>query len=277
MLLHDVMTTEKVPFSYRVAGLGSRFLAWLIDLGVIIFLAFVGLVVAMAAAAGRQGLGTAILAVWTFVLQWGYFVLFEWLWHGQTPGKRLLGIRVIQWQGTGVSFFQAAVRNVLRVADGLPLLVVDVVPPLLYGVGFLTAACNREHRRLGDLAAGTLVVHVQAKPRLVRAMHDSTADTDRVRDALVRQRLEQLERPQKQTLLDLCLRRDQLQVGDRARLFGAVAEYLKDRLGLVPAAYQSDEKFILQLAAVFGSDARTQEPAAVVPVGDPPWRPSGGA
>jgi len=272
MLLHEVMTTEKVPFTYRVAGLGSRFLAWLIDLGVIVFLAFVGVVVGMAAAAGRPGLGMAVVAVWTFVLQWGYFVLFEWLWHGQTPGKRLLGIRVIQWQGTGVSFFQAAVRNVLRVADGLPLLVVDVVP-LLYGVGFTVAACNREHRRLGDLAAGTLVVHVQAKPQLVRALHETAVETDRARDAHVRQRLAQLGRAQKQTLLDLCLRRDQLEVRDRARLFGAVAEYMKERLGLVPAAYQSDEKFVLQLAAVFGSEPRTVQDAEVVTAGPSAWRP----
>ena len=263
MLLHEVMTTEKVPFSYRVAGLGSRFLAWLIDLGVILFLAFVGFVVASVAAVGRPGLGLAIVAVWTFVLQWGYFVLFEWLWHGQTPGKRILGIRVIHWRGTGVSFFEAAVRSVLRVADGLPLLLVDVMP-LLYGVGFIVAACNREHRRLGDLAAGTLVVHLQTRPRLVRALHESAAETDRSRDALVRQRLEQLERPQKQTLLDLCLRRDQLRVGDRARLFRAAAEYFKERLDLAPEEYQSDEKFILQLAAVLGERHPAEPEAAPV-------------
>jgi uncharacterized RDD family membrane protein YckC len=210
-------------------------------------------VVASAVAAGRPGLALAILAIWTFVLQWGYFVLFEWLWHGQTPGKRLLGIRVIQWPGTAISFFQAAVRNVLRVADGLPLLVVDVVP-LLYGVGFVVAACNREHRRLGDLAAGTLVVHVERKPRPVQALPALASEADRLQRALLRQRLGQLDRPQKQTLLELCLRRDQLRVRERARLFHVAAEYFKSRLELAPREFQSDEKFILELAGVLNAE-----------------------
>jgi uncharacterized RDD family membrane protein YckC len=258
VLLHEVITTEKVPFTYRVAGLGSRFLAWLIDLAVIVLLVFASMMAGMVAEMGRAGLFLAIVMVWTFVLQWGYFLLFEWLWQGQTPGKRLLGIRVVHWQGTSISFFQAAVRNILRVVDGLPLLVVDILP-LLYGIGFLVAACNRENRRLGDLAAGTLVVHVQSKAQPIRVLHEMAEQADSAHEAMVRQRLDQLDRQQKQTLLDLCLRRDHLQVQDRARLFEAVSQYLKSRLGLVPAQYQSDEKFVLHVAAVFTSEAKPQD------------------
>src|SRR5207248_737395 len=132
---------EKVPFTYRVAGLGVRFLAWLLDLGLLVVL------FAAVVAAGsfweqmRAGVGLAVILVGTFVVQWGYFILFEWLWHGQTPGKQALGIRVIQTDGTAVSFRQAAVRNVLRVVDGLPLLAPGVMP-VAYGVGFLVAACD---------------------------------------------------------------------------------------------------------------------------------------
>jgi hypothetical protein len=75
-------------------------------------------------------------------------------------------------------------------------------------------------------------------------------------DALAVQRLGQLSRPQKQTLLDLCVRRDQLQVRERARLFGAVAEHFKSRLELTPAQFQSDEKFVLQLAALLNQQPR---------------------
>src|SRR5262249_11958733 len=149
--------------------------------------------------AGRPGVGFAVFRVWLFAEMWGYFLFFEWLWHGQTPGKWLLGLRVISQEGTGVSFLQSAVRNILRVADGLPL------PFLLYGMGFAAAACNRENRRLGDLAAGTLVVHVERRSRPLRAVGEAGGEVDRAWRAQVRQRLGQLDRQQKQALLDLCL------------------------------------------------------------------------
>jgi uncharacterized RDD family membrane protein YckC len=260
MILHEVLTTEKVPFHYRVAGLGSRFAAWLIDMGMLALFLFAGGWFALTLEVGRQGLGLAVFFAVQFVLLWGYFTLFEWLWHGQTPGKRALGIRVISEEGTSVSFVQAAVRNVLRVADGLP------VPFLLYGLGFAVAACNRESRRLGDLAAGTLVVHVERRAKPIQALQDRAAEAPHLREALVRQRLGQLERQQKQTLLDLCLRRDQLRVADRARLFRATAEYFKTRLDLQPEAYQSDEKFVLQLAAVLSERAPAETEALPVHV-----------
>jgi hypothetical protein len=105
---------------------------------------------------------------------------------------------------------------------------------------------------MGDLAAGTLVVHVERRARPIQAVHDRTGEGARAREALVRQRLAQLDRQQKQTLLDLCLRRDQLRVSDRSRLFRAVAEHFAARLDLAPDEYQSDEKFILELAAALG-------------------------
>jgi uncharacterized RDD family membrane protein YckC len=248
VILHEVLTTEKVPFSYRVAGLGSRFLAWLIDAGAILILILIGAMVGSVLAVGRQGLGIALIYLWQFVVLWGYFALLEWLWHGQTLGKYLLGIRVIQWRGTEMTFFQAALRNLLRVADSLPV-PLPLGPGLL---GFVVSACNREQRRLGDLAADTLVVHVERHARPVLALPDTRTEADRLRLNLLRQRLSQLEREQMQTLLDLCLRRDQLRVVERARLFQATAQFLQARLGLAPEAYESPEKFVLQLAAVLG-------------------------
>jgi len=251
-MLHQVISTEKVPLIYRVAGLGSRFLAWLIDMLIIVGLLYVALVMAAAWEAAREGFGMAVALVLTFLVQWGYFVLFEWLWHGQTPGKRVVGIRVIDLQGTGISFGQAALRNVLRVVDGLPLLIPDLVP-VMYGIGFLVAACNSEQRRLGDLAAGTLVVFVEAKNAPLLALQEEFAG-QAPRTQLFRQRLEQLTRPQKETLLDLCLRRDQLRVRERARLFAAVTEYFRGHLELSPSEHQSPEKFVLQLAAALTAD-----------------------
>jgi uncharacterized RDD family membrane protein YckC len=248
VIRHQVFTPEKVPFSYRVAGLGSRFLAWLVDLLVIIGLDLMGAFVGSVLIIGRPGLGRALFLVWNFVVLWGYFLFFEWLWQGQTPGKALLGIRVIQWRGTALTFYQAAVRNLLRVVDSLPV-------PAPFGpglLGFVVAACNREQRRLGDLAADTLVVHVERKVQPILALADGRGEADRQRLALLRQRLSQLDREQKQTLLDLCLRRDQLRVLERARLFQAAARFFEQRLELVPGEYESAEKFVLQMAAVLG-------------------------
>jgi len=256
-MLHEVITSENVPFNYRVAGLGSRLLAWLVDLGLILVLTVMGLVLGSTLEQGRSGLGVGVIMLWTFVVQWGYFLVFEWLWHGQTPGKRVVGIRVIQWQGTGLTFGQSAVRNVLRVADGLPLLIMDLLP-LLYGVGFLVAACNRENRRLGDLAAGTLVVYVEHRPRPVGTLQERGSGAACERATLVRQRLEHLDKMQKQTLVDLCLRRNQLRLRERARLFSAAAAYFKNNLDLVPDEFESDEKFIVQMAAVLSSDDMTE-------------------
>ncbi|MCC6417412.1 MAG: RDD family protein [Gemmataceae bacterium] len=248
-MLHRVVTSEKVPFTYRVAGLGARFLAWLFDLGMIALLLTALLLVAQGWEMVGAGVGMAVFMVTSFAVQWGYFVVFEWLWHGQTPGKRVLGIRVIQERGTAASFTQAAVRNILRVVDGLPLLVPDLVP-VAYGVGFLVAASNRENRRLGDLAAGTLVVYVEDRTGPIRVLAAPPTPAQRERAAQARQRLEQLGRQHKQTLLDLCLRRDQLRLRERARLFSAVAGYFKTRLDLAPQEYESDEKFVLQMIAL---------------------------
>jgi uncharacterized RDD family membrane protein YckC len=248
VILHEVLTTEKVPFTYRVAGLGSRFLAWLIDGLAILILILMGSAVGGILSIGRAGLGSAVVHLSQFAVMWGYFTLFEWLWHGQTPGKYLLGIRVIQWRGTAITFFQSTVRNLLRVADSLPI-PLPLGPGLL---GFVVASCNREQRRLGDLAGDTLVVHVERNVQPILLLHDARSEADRQRLALLRQRLSQLDREQKQTLLDLCLRRDQLRVLERARLFQAAAQFFQSRLELAPDEHESAEKFVLQMAAVLG-------------------------
>lgn len=258
MIRHEVLTTEKVPFTYRVAGLGSRFLAWLVDMFLIMGLDVMGALAGSVLFIGRPGLGQAVMIVWQFVLMWGYFLFFEWLWQGQTPGKALLGIRVIQWRGTAMNFFQATIRNLLRVVDSLPV-PVPLGPGLL---GFVVAACSREHRRLGDLAADTLVVHVERNVQPILALADARSEADRQRLVLLRQRLSQLDREQKQTLLDLCLRRDQLRVLERARLFQAAAQFFQQRLDLAPDEYESAEKFVLQMAAVLGERPGETTPLA---------------
>ncbi len=88
-----------------------------------------------------------------FLLFWGYFSLFEAFWHGQTPGKRVMKLRVIKDAGRQITLFESLTRNLLRVADYLPS---------LYLAGVITMLCNKRNKRLGDLAAGTVVIHERA-------------------------------------------------------------------------------------------------------------------
>jgi len=94
----------------------------------------------------------AIIIFLNFCVVWGYFALFEAYWRGQTPGKRVMKLRVIKDSGRQITFFEALARNLLRAID---------LMPGLYLAGVITMLCNKQNKRLGDLAAGTLVVHEQ--------------------------------------------------------------------------------------------------------------------
>lgn len=162
---HDQLTIdtpEQVSIRFPVAGIGSRFLSILTDTVVqgiaYAFLVLIFVLIATSAPkttagalshAGEKWLIAGVI-LFHFVMYWGYFTLFETYWNGQTPGKKLLKIRVIQLSGRQITFFEAMTRNLLRVIDALPG---------FYLVGVIAMLSNRQHQRVGDLAAGTLVVH----------------------------------------------------------------------------------------------------------------------
>ena len=154
----DVETPEQVVFSYTVAGIGSRAAAALIDYAICValFLALAFVVARIAGAMLRgadtppQGWLVAIFLIGQLFIVWGYYVFFEGLGDGQTPGKRRLGLRVVQDGGYSVSFAASAVRNLVRI--------VDMQPGFTYGVGIVSAALSRSGKRVGDLVAGTFVV-----------------------------------------------------------------------------------------------------------------------
>src|SRR5579875_1642195 len=158
----SIDTPEQVALEFPVAGIGSRFVALLLDhiiqFGTIIVLVLV--VTAIMAAGGEHAqdrlAGKWFIAGVTFIfflIIWGYFALFEAFWHGQTPGKRAMKLRVIKDTGRQITLFEALARNLLRFIDYLPS---------LYRAGAITMLCNKRSKRLGDLAAGTIVVHERA-------------------------------------------------------------------------------------------------------------------
>ena len=141
-----VATPEGIELTLRLAGPVPRALAWSVDF---LLRAAVVLVVAMIASRfGRAGMGVVLIAA--FFVEWLLPAWFEAMWGGQTPGKRLFHLAVLNDDGTPVRWPGALTRNLLRAADFLPF---------LYGVGLLTMLMNRDFKRLGDLAAGTVVVY----------------------------------------------------------------------------------------------------------------------
>lgn len=151
----SVVTPERVSLQYDIAGLGSRGAAVIIDSAIqatTLVVVLIGLSGAMAIL-GRIDTGINVLLplliVVVFAISNGYFMLFEILWSGQTPGKRMVGVRVIRESGYPLRTIDAVIRNVIRMVDWLPF---------LYGVGIVVMLCNGRSRRLGDFASGTLVV-----------------------------------------------------------------------------------------------------------------------
>jgi uncharacterized RDD family membrane protein YckC len=152
----NIDTPELVAIEMPLAGIGSRFIAtlmdWLILLGAFIVLGLMAAVILPALhflGALSQKWAVGILIVIIFLAIWGYFALFEAFGNGRTPGKRVAKIRVIHQSGRAVSFVEALGRNLVRYVDYLPG---------FYALGVLVMFLNRRHQRLGDMVAGTLVV-----------------------------------------------------------------------------------------------------------------------
>lgn len=142
----EIETPEGVELHLRAAGPVPRALAFSIDLSLRIFIYIVLSIVL--SVAGRMGKGIFLIAF--FFLEWFYPVLFEVYWQGETPGKRMLGLRTLNDNGTPIGWSASLVRNLLRAVDFLPF---------FYAFGLISTLVTRNFKRLGDLAAGTLVVY----------------------------------------------------------------------------------------------------------------------
>ena len=150
-----VATPEGIELTLHLAGPVPRAMAWAIDF--LLRLAVVLVVLFVATPLGRAGMGVTLLSA--FFVEWLLPACFEAMWNGQTPGKRALGLRVLNDDGTPLRWPGALTRNLLRAADFLPL---------FYGVGLVAMLSNRDFKRLGDLAAATVVVYEPEKRSLAR-------------------------------------------------------------------------------------------------------------
>ena len=255
----SVITPEQVTVTYRLSGLGTRFAAMLVDTFIQVAL-IVAITLAFYLLAGGDSSPAdvveweeeasawivALTVVVFFGILWCYFIFWETIWNGRTPGKRAAGIRVMRDGGHPMDFRAAFVRNIARYVDFLPF---------SYGVGALTVFLSRESKRLGDYAAGTIVVvdssQTAAAPGLpwsqelpYTLLRDPTLLNLR---AISRERFGVVEQ--------FLSRRVDLPENVRADLAGRIAKPLMVEIGMeVPAAEDySYETFLVELARAYRS------------------------
>lgn len=240
----QINTPEGIHFSLNLAGPLARLLAYAVDL-----LCISGLT-SMAGAAFEfldifsPDLGGAVLIIAYFVIQIGYGILLEWLWRGQTLGKRLLRLRVMDVQGLHLHFSQIVIRNLLRVVDSLPL---------FYLVGGSFCFFTRHAQRLGDLAANTIVIRTVevAEPDLEQVL---AGKFNSLREyPHLAARLRQRTSPQVSDIaLRAILRRNEIEALERVELFSQLASHFKALVGFPQEATEgiSDEQYVRNVVDV---------------------------
>ena len=266
-------TPEQVSIRFPVAGLGSRFLAILADTVVqaVAYVLLILVLVLIATSAPKTAAGemsragekwlVAGIILFHFVMYWGYFTLFETFWNGQTPGKKLCKIRVIQQSGRQITFFEAMTRNLIRIVDMFPS---------FYLIGVIATLCNRQHQRLGDLAAGTLVVHERPsdeplwsgsstrtitaaafEPPAPESSFQHPDESNLPADAVARLTAEDL------SVIDRFFSRIlDMELDTRARIAERLAGQMSEKMGLPITAEAKPERFLEAIARQMRSHGR---------------------
>lgn len=273
-----ILSAENIEFQVETAGLGSRFAAVTIDMVIQLTAFTVMSLVAYYVMGGISpadwtqyvlGFAKATFGIAAFFLFYAYFFIFEWLWAGQTPGKRWLGLRVIHATGMPATWWPVFVRNLLRIVDFLPF---------MYGAGSLVAVLNIHNQRIGDQVAGTIVarerrgadkrplmtiseavetfLNPQEKPRPeaqsdtplapIEAITEVDVDPD---SAAIRVKLSQEDY---ELVRDFLARRQQLSVTARERLAESLANRLGAKLGRALPLEHEREMLLEEVAQAFG-------------------------
>jgi uncharacterized RDD family membrane protein YckC len=229
-----IETPEGIALELTLAGVGSRFAAALVDylIQALIVAALAIFLYAVGLDPFSDGFAAAVWTVAVFVVFMGYDIAFEVLNSGRTPGKALNGLRVVLETGAPVTFPTSAVRNVLRI--------IDILPPPTYLVGISAILVTRRNQRVGDLAAGTLVVRerrpmppeVRISPSVQAPAWDTTAISVDEVDAVVA----------------FLGRRSDLPAGARLQLAAELARRLRPKVAGT-AATDGDEMFLERLVA----------------------------
>ena len=223
-------TPEQVDITYTVAGLGSRFSALLIDMIIQSALLFLLISPLASSWVDRWAFVEGYLALFIIVfviVYYGYFFIFELILHGRTPGKALMKIRVVRTDGRAADTAGILLRNLVRLLDFLPA---------FYAVGVITIFVHKESRRLGDLAAGTIVIVERKKDSLpsILAEQQSVVNTA-------------LSNQEYAVIRDFFARKDSLTKEARARLSSTLAEPLYLKWNATEEEKQDPESFLYRV------------------------------
>lgn len=238
----EIVTPERVELNFPIAGLGSRFYAIFVDQCIIIALIFVlSFVEALIAGLLSQdsyleSLSTSAFLIITAALNLGYFIFFEYLWNGQTPGKRHVKIRVMRKGGLPVNFASAVIRNLMRPVD---------IMLFSIAVGFLVLFLSKQSQRPGDYAAGTIVVRDRnitlsdldiylRKPQQEKIVAPVPLDN----------RFSRLDDKDVHLIDQFLTRRGELGLDQRQELAKRIADSIRIKLKLKPDEYESNENLI---------------------------------
>jgi uncharacterized RDD family membrane protein YckC len=230
-----IETPERVELHYVLANIGNRFLAAALDhiFQVLLMLALLLLVGAVSNWNFDIGLGTwaaAVAVLVFFLIYWGYFVIFETLWNGQTPGKRIMKLRVVREDGRPIRFFEAFVRNLLRIA-------IDFMPLPSYAIGVASIIFSPRSKRIGDLVAGTVVVKERASEAptlddIIRLSEAEERKLARTAPAPFKANTRLLSDRELQAVETFLNRRYELNEPNRAMLAARIAQGVAGKLGI---------------------------------------------
>jgi uncharacterized RDD family membrane protein YckC len=233
-----IQTPEGIVFSYPLAGPIVRCFAWGVDFILITALTYGASMLCLLVGVLSFDFALALMIICYFAISIGYGVATEWLWRGQTPGKRMMRLRVMDVHGLRLQFHQVLMRNLLRFVDMLPG---------FYAVGGAACLLNRRAQRLGDLAANTVVVHLpqHAEPdldQLLAGKFNSLRQHPHL-EARLRQRVS----PEEARLaLQALVRRDELEPAARVQLFAELADHFKSLVTFPPESIEAmpDEQYV---------------------------------
>ncbi|HEU6446958.1 MAG TPA: RDD family protein [Verrucomicrobiae bacterium] len=241
----SIRTPEGIVFSQLLAGPVTRFFAWFIDLLCIqVAMTIVGIAVNLLGII-NWGLAIALYVIAYFAISIGYGIFFEWAWRGQTIGKRLFRLRVVDAEGMRLQFNQVVVRNLLRFVDMLPA---------FYFVGGIACWLSPKCQRLGDIAANTIVIRAPkiSEPDLDQLLEAGKFNSLRQFPHLVA-RLRQNVSPQEADIaLQALLRRNEFEPVSRVELFAELAGHFRDKIEFPAEATDgiTDEQYLRNIVDV---------------------------
>lgn len=240
----QIRTPEGIVFSQLLAGPVTRFLAWGIDLLCIAALASAFGVVMGLVRLITPGLAGAAATLAYFVISVGYGIACEWGWRGQTVGKRLLRLRVVDAEGLRLQFHQVVTRNLLRFVDSLPL---------FYFVGGMACWFSPKCQRLGDLAANTIVIR---HPRIAEPDLDQVLsgkfNSLRLYPHLAARLRQRISPGEAALALQALLRRDEFEPAARLELLAEIAGHFRAKVEFPPEANDgiTDEQYLRNVVDV---------------------------